>query len=73
VLTEQYNIVYRCTVTGQTSTKNKVQKGAVPKTCTGNPANCVVGPKTPMVSYSAESKQLVLIGLVYISSRVSVE
>lgn len=49
VLILQYNVPFRCQVTGSTNAANKVQRGAVPIDCTGNPTACVKGPKTPMV------------------------
>jgi hypothetical protein len=51
---QQYNTLYRCKVTGNTNPNNVVQRGAIPKDCTGRPANCVKGPKTGLYLYQRE-------------------
>nr|XP_018260028.1 uncharacterized protein I303_08100 [Kwoniella dejecticola CBS 10117]OBR82186.1 hypothetical protein I303_08100 [Kwoniella dejecticola CBS 10117] len=58
VIHTQYNVVYRCQVTGSTDSANTVQKGAVPNKCDGNPAGCVKGPKTPMYLWQADGNNL---------------
>ncbi|WWD04019.1 hypothetical protein V865_002082 [Kwoniella europaea PYCC6329] len=55
---EIYNVIYRCTVTGSTNSANKVQRGAIPNKCDGNPSNCVKGPKTPMYLWQADGNNL---------------
>ena len=55
---EIYNNLYRCTVTGQTNSKAVLSKPNVPKDCTGNSANCMTGPKTPMYLYQASGNNL---------------
>jgi uncharacterized protein YbdZ (MbtH family) len=55
---EIYNLLYRCTVTGNTDSSKTVQKGVVPRDCTGKPGSCVKGPKTPMYLYQASGNNL---------------
>jgi hypothetical protein len=55
---EIYNNLYRCTVTGQTNSANKVQRGAVPVDCSTDSSKCVKGPKTPMYLYQASGNNL---------------
>lgn len=55
---EIYNNLYRCTVTGNTDSTKVVQKGLVPKDCTGNPSGCVKGAKQPMYLYQASGNNL---------------
>lgn len=55
---EIYNNLYRCTVTGKTDSTKKVQRGAIPVDCTGNPNACVKGPKTPMYLYQASGNNM---------------
>ncbi|KAK4687237.1 hypothetical protein P7C73_g2884, partial [Tremellales sp. Uapishka_1] len=55
---EIYNNLYRCEVTGETNSKNVVQRGAVPVDCTGSSSTCVRGPKTPMYLYQLDGNNL---------------
>jgi hypothetical protein len=50
----QYHLLYRCKITGTTDSSRRVQRGAVPKDCTGNPSACVKGPKTGLYAFQRE-------------------
>ncbi|KAI9638433.1 uncharacterized protein MKK02DRAFT_22658, partial [Dioszegia hungarica] len=55
---EIYNLLYRCTVSGASASAGVVQRGQVPKDCTGNPSACLKGAKTPMYLYQADGNNL---------------
>lgn len=59
---EIYNVLYRCNVTGRTSTQYVVGQGQVPKICENSASSCVKGPKTPMYIYQGEGNNMPEIG-----------